>query len=131
MLMFSKLLTTTTVATALIGAMPALIGHADQGGRGGVQHVLLLSVDGFHAVDLEVCLAAGTCPNLSKLTNHGITYTNASTTKPSDSFPGMLAQVTGGTSKSTGVFYDDSYDRTLFAPGSNCKTGPGTETNLA
>ena len=129
--MLGKLLTTTAVATALIGAIPMSIGHADEGGRMGLQYVLLLSVDGLHAVDLENCVAAGTCPSLSKLTKHGITYTNASTTKPSDSFPGMLAQVTGGTSKSTGVFYDDSYDRTLFAPGSNCTVAPGTETNLA
>jgi hypothetical protein len=128
--MLSKLLTTTAIATALVAAMPASISYAG-GGHKEVQHVLLLSIDGFHAVDLEVCVAKGTCPNLSKLTEHGITYTNASTTKPSDSFPGLLAQVTGGTSKSTGVFYDDSYDRTLFAPGSSCKTGPGTETNLA
>jgi Type I phosphodiesterase / nucleotide pyrophosphatase len=57
------------------------------------------------------------------------------TTKPSDSFPGLLAQLTGGTSKSTGVFYDDSYDRTLFAPAGNpaapCAKGPGGEVNLA
>jgi hypothetical protein len=26
-----------------------------------------------------------------------------------------------------GVYYDDSYDRTLFAPGSNCQGNPGTE----
>src|SRR6266436_2340850 len=111
--------------------MPASSSHADGRDSRGVQHVLLLSIDGFHAVDLEVCVAAEACPNLSKLTHHGITYTNASTTKPSDSFPGLLAPVTGGTSKSTGVFYDDSYDRTLFAPGTNCQMGPGTETNLA
>src|SRR5258708_3660723 len=95
------------------------------------QHVLLISIDGFHAVDLEVCVAAGTCPNLASLTRTGVTYTNASTTKPSDSFPGLLAQLTGGTPKSTGIFYDDSYDRTLFAAGSNCSIGPGTEMNIA
>jgi predicted AlkP superfamily pyrophosphatase or phosphodiesterase len=128
--MLSKLLATTAIATALVAATPASISSADDGHRD-VKHVLLLSIDGFHAVDLEICVAKGTCPNLSKLTEHGITYTNASTTKPSDSFPGLLAQVTGGTSKSTGVFYDDSYDRTLFAPGSNCQMGPGTETNFA
>jgi type I phosphodiesterase/nucleotide pyrophosphatase len=101
----------------------------------GIEHVLLLSVDGLHAVDLANCVAAGTCPNLERLTEHGVTYTNASTTKPSDSFPGMLAQVTGGTSKSTGVFYDDSYDRTLFAaagsPPAPCTSGPGAETQYA
>jgi Type I phosphodiesterase / nucleotide pyrophosphatase len=100
----------------------------------GIKHVLLVSVDGLHAVDLGNCKAAGTCPHLAHLTAHGITYTNASTTKPSDSFPGMLAQVTGATSKSTGVFYDDSYDRTLFAPsggGAGCVAGPGAETLYA
>jgi predicted AlkP superfamily pyrophosphatase or phosphodiesterase len=102
---------------------------------GEIKHVLLLSIDGLHAVDLENCIATGLCPNLKKLSGHGITYTNASTTKPSDSFPGLLAQLTGGTSKSTGVFYDDSYDRTLFAPAGHppqpCATGPGNEVNLA
>jgi len=76
----------------------------------------------------------GTCPHLAQLAEHGITYTNAVATKPSDSFPGMLAQVTGATSKSTGVFYDDSYDRTLFAPsgtGPGCTAGPGAETQYA
>ena len=103
--------------------------------RDRIRHVLLISIDGFHAVDLSTCVAAGTCPSLSRLVEHGVTYTEASTTKPSDSFPGLLAQVTGGTSKSTGVFYDDSYDRTLFSPAGNppapCTSGPGAETNLA
>ena len=100
-------------------------------GRGQIRHVLLVSVDGLHAVDLANCEKAGTCPELAKLAQHGITYANASTTMPSDSFPGLMAMLTGGTSKSTGVYYDDAYDRTLFAPGSNCTDGPGTETALA
>ncbi|HLN08716.1 MAG TPA: alkaline phosphatase family protein, partial [Xanthobacteraceae bacterium] len=81
------------------------------------------------------CVAAGTCPNLAGLAQHGTTYANASTTKPSDSFPGLLAQITGGTSKSTGEYSDDSYDRTLYAPAGQppapCTSGPGTETNIA
>ena len=72
---------------------------------------------------------------MAGLAQHGTTYANAFTTKPSDSFPGLLAQLTGGTSKSTGVYYDDSYDRTLFAPAGNppmpCASGPGAETNNA
>ncbi len=120
-------------ASALLGATAA---HADDHRSfDKIRHVLLISIDGFHAVDLEVCLAQGTCPSLAKLVAHGSTYPNASTTKPFDSFPGFLAQLTGGTSKSTGVFYDDSYDRTLFAPAGHppqpCVTGPGAETNLA
>jgi hypothetical protein len=32
-----------------------------------------------------------------------------------------------GTPKSTGVYYDDSYDRTLYPPGQGCTGKPGTE----
>ncbi len=95
------------------------------------KHVLLISIDGFHQADLSSCLAANTCPTLASLAGSGVTYSAARTTTPSDSFPGLLAMVTGGTPKSTGVYYDDSYDRTLFAPGSNCaiggNSGPGIE----
>jgi hypothetical protein len=120
----------TALATAaLLSLVPPATLLADKGGK--LQNVLLISIDGFHAVDLEICVATGTCPHLASLTQTGVTYTNASTTKPSDSFPGLLAQLTGGTPKSTGIFYDDSYDRTLFAHGSSCTVGPGTEMNIA
>ncbi|HZR76168.1 alkaline phosphatase family protein [Bradyrhizobium sp.] len=101
------------------------------------KHVLLLSIDGFHQHDLAGCVSSGGCPNLAALARHGVTYSNARTTTPSDSFPGMLAQVTGGTPKTTGVYYDDSYDRTLFSPDGNfpavasgCSGNPGTEVVL-
>jgi predicted AlkP superfamily pyrophosphatase or phosphodiesterase len=131
LLTLTKALTGTAVAAALL--TPTLPTRADDHDR--IRHVLLISIDGFHAVDLQKCEASGLCPNLARLSEHGTTYSNASTTKPSDSFPGLLAQLTGGTSKSTGVFYDDSYDRTLFAPSASssgpCTSGPGAETNLA
>ncbi|WP_026607749.1 alkaline phosphatase family protein [Methylocapsa acidiphila] len=88
-------------------------------------HVLLISVDGLHAVDLTNYVAAHPSSTLAALSNQGLTYPNALTSAPSDSFPGLLAQVTGGTSKTHGVFYDVSYDRTLFGPGSNCQGLPG------
>lgn len=129
----ARVLAGTALATGLFSSvLQTTAAFADDDRK--VRNVLLISIDGFHAVDLEICVAKGTCPNLEKLTDHGFTYTNASTTKPSDSFPGLLAQITGGTSKSTGVFYDDSYDRTLFAPASSgmpCTSGPGAEVNLA
>lgn len=49
--------------------------------------------------------------NFTKLAGHGVVYPSAYTTAPSDSYPGMLAQVTGATPKNGGLFYDDSYDR--------------------
>jgi hypothetical protein len=99
--------------------------------RSRYSHVLLISVDGLHAVDLANWTASHPGGALASLAQHGVVYPNAYTTAPSDSFPGMIAQVTGGTPYSAGVFYDDSYDRTLFAPGSACQGQPGTETQYA
>jgi len=116
----------------LVSVLAPLSGQADERHNNPqIKRVLLLSIDGFHAVDLANCTTAGTCPNLQRLAGHGSTYTHASTTKPSDSFPGLLAQLTGGTSLTTGVFYDDSYDRSFFAPGGTCAGTPGTEMNYA
>jgi hypothetical protein len=91
-----------------------------------IDHVLLLSIDGLHEQDLARYVQINPNSALAQLAEMGITYTNASASKPSNAFPGLLAMVTGGSPRSTGVFYDDSYDRTLSAPGSNCST-KGTE----
>lgn len=92
-----------------------------------IDHVLLISVDGMHAIDLEKYIAKHPESALGELAEHGVRYTNASSSKPSDSFPGLLAMVTGGSTVSTGVFYDISYDRTLFDPSNtDCQGAPGT-----
>jgi hypothetical protein len=83
-------------------------------------HVLLISIDGMHAIDLARFLADHSDSALAGLAQHGVDYSNAAAAVPNDSFPGLLALVTGGTPAATGVYYDDSYDRTLSAPGSNC-----------
>ncbi|ABN85336.1 type I phosphodiesterase / nucleotide pyrophosphatase family protein [Burkholderia pseudomallei] len=80
------------------------------------KRVLLVSIDGLHEQDLTRCIGANTCPNLALLAKSGVTYTNARTPGLSDSFPGLAALVTGGSPKSAGLFYDVSYDRTLYAP---------------
>jgi len=81
-----------------------------------VQRVLLISIDGMHALDFENCAKIGTCPNLAGLATHGVTYTRASAAKPSDSFPGLMNMVAGGTPKTHGAYYDVAYDRTLAPP---------------
>jgi predicted AlkP superfamily pyrophosphatase or phosphodiesterase len=91
--------------------------------RGAVKHVLLISVDGLHEQDVARCIGANTCPNLALLANSGVTYTNAYTPGLSDSFPGLAALLTGGSPKSAGLFYDVSYDRTLYAPADTGCTG--------
>jgi hypothetical protein len=94
-----------------------------------VDHVLLISVDGMHAIDLENYVNAHPRSALAELAGHGVRYTGASSSKPSDSFPGLLAMVTGGSPISTGVFYDVSYDRMLFDPSNTHCTGvPGAVT---
>lgn len=92
-----------------------------------VHHVLLISIDGLHNVDLQNYVSSHPGSTMAALSKHGTTYTNASTAIPSDSFPGMLALATGGSPVSHGVFYDDTYDATLYPPGSNCAGTPGTE----
>jgi predicted AlkP superfamily pyrophosphatase or phosphodiesterase len=89
----------------------------------GAQHVLLVSIDGLHQQDLANCIAAKTCPSIATLANNGVTYSNAFTPGLSDSFPGLAALVTGGSPKSAGLFYDVSYDRTLYAPSDTQCTG--------
>jgi len=92
------------------------------------RHVLLISVDGLHASDLKQWIMSNPSSNLAALAAKGTTYTKASTSEPSDSFPGLLALVTGASPKTTGVYYDDSYSRVLWAPGSNCAGPAGAET---
>ena len=91
-----------------------------------IAHVLLLSIDGMHEADLERYARLNPSSALAQLVGSGILYTAASTSRPSDSFPGLLSMITGGSPLSTGVYYDDSYDRRLAAPGSDCSTR-GTE----
>src|SRR5262245_49567450 len=99
--------TTVVVAATTSGRLRA---HDDDRQ---VQRVLLLSIDGMHAVDYSNCAAARTCPHLAELGESGVTYTRTSASKPSDSFPGLMALVTGGTPKTTGAYYDVAYDRVL------------------
>ena len=77
--------------------------------QGPAQHVLLLSVDGLHQADVTDPNLAPDLTNILKLQQGGVSYTNASTTSPSDSFPGTLSYLSGAGPGTTGVFYDDSY----------------------
>ena len=92
--------------------------------HGHIKRVLLISVDGMHAVDFANCAngistvnnGAPYCPALAALSKTGINYVAASTSKPSDSFPGLTAIVTGGSPALTGVYYDVAYARNLDGP---------------
>jgi Type I phosphodiesterase / nucleotide pyrophosphatase len=107
-------------------------------GSNGIQRVLLISIDGMHAVDFINCsqgisgVNGGTpyCPNLAGLAQTGVNYLDTSTSKPSDSFPGLMALVTGGTPRIVGAFYDVAYDRSLDPPATTTGNGVAGAPNL-
>jgi hypothetical protein len=92
---------------------------------GKFKRVLLISVDGLHALDVANYVNNNPHSALAELSRHGITYSNARTPANSDSFPGLLALVTGGSPISHGLFYDVSYDRTIFDPTNTSCSGNG------
>jgi hypothetical protein len=117
------------LSLGLIGTtLPAPAGANDDRDDGHrVKHVLLISIDGMHAVDYENCMASNTCPTLAALGKTGVNYTRTTTSRPSDSFPGLLALVTGGSPRTVGGFYDVAYDRVLAPPLKTTGNGlPGT-----
>ena len=124
-------LATSLLATLLLIAanLHAGPGHNNQEGK--TRHVLLISIDGMHAVDYENCVAAGNCPTLAALGKHGVNFTRTTTSRPSDSFPGLMALVTGGSPRTVGAFYDVAYDRVLAPPLVTTGNGlPGTSDPL-
>src|SRR3989442_7076013 len=114
---------TVALATAVGVAGLRVITTAQDDQDAPVAHVLLLSVDGLHSFDIERFIANNPQSTLARLSEHGRLYTNASATRPSDSFPGLLAMVTGGTPRSTGAYYDDGYDRSLAPASGPCIPG--------
>ena len=117
-----------TVSSSLVLALAAVsaagvVAHA-QDSKPNVKHVLLLSIDGMHAVDLKNCMqgmagandGAPYCPHIGELSERAVNYVAASTSKPSDSFPGLMSIVTGASPRTMGVYYDVAYDRSLDPP---------------
>jgi arylsulfatase A-like enzyme len=96
--------------------------HADDN-NSKVRHVLVISVDGMHALDLALWVKNNPNSALAKLSAQGANYTNATTTKPSDSIPSTVGIFSGASPALGGMYYDDAYNRAWFPPGSNC-TGP-------
>jgi len=125
----------STISNVYAGPQPGA-GLAGKGEGNKFRHVLLISIDGMHALDFENCangintINSGLpyCPNMAELGGHGVNYLGASTSKPSDSFPGLMTLVTGGSPSTMGIFYDVAYDRTLDPPA--VSTGNGVSAGL-
>ncbi|HEX3444675.1 MAG TPA: alkaline phosphatase family protein, partial [Chthoniobacterales bacterium] len=94
-------------------------------------HVLLISVDGMHQSDLAWYVQTHPSSTLAMLVARGVDYSNASTPFPSDSFPGMIGQLTGGNPFSTGCYYDDTWNHALLPPGTTNCIGVALGTEVA
>jgi Type I phosphodiesterase / nucleotide pyrophosphatase len=112
-----SLLVSALAASLLTSPLPLRAGGNGASDSGpAVKHVLLISVDGLHALDLANYVNSHEGSTLAALSHTGVTYTNASTSTPSDSFPGLAALVTGGSPVSAGLWYDVTYNRALSPP---------------
>ncbi|MBV8133808.1 MAG: alkaline phosphatase family protein [Alphaproteobacteria bacterium] len=121
------------LGAGLLAVSAGLPAHADGGGGlgGDIKRVLLISIDGMHALDFINCAGgisgvnggAPYCPNLTELKETGVNYLDTSTSKPSDSFPGLMALVSGGSPRTVGAFYDVAYDRSLDPPATTTGNG--------
>jgi hypothetical protein len=127
-----SILVSAVVSVAALAAAVAVAASSTRSGapqRPAALHVLLLSVDGLHQSDLAWYVGQHPASALASLVKQGVEFTHAQTPFPSDSFPGMVAQVTGGNPKTTGVYYDDTWNRSLLPAGTtNCAgVKPGVE----
>src|SRR6516162_2631191 len=132
--MMTKKLLVIALSLGLVGLsipVPAQANTWDDDDHTRIKHVLLISIDGMHAVDYLNCSIGVSgvnggqpyCPNLAALGRTGVNYTRTTTSRPSDSFPGLMALVTGGSPRTVGAFYDVAYDRSLDPPATTTGNG--------
>ena len=96
-----------------------------------IRRVMVISIDGMHALDMALWVKTNPNSALAKLSAQGVNYTNASTTKPGDSIPATVGIFTGGSPAIGGMYYDDAYNRAWFAPTNlTCSGTPGTVIDL-
>lgn len=125
----------TAVSTMLcIAASLGVQARGDDGSGQGdtkIRRVLFISIDGMHSLDFALWVRNHPTSAIAQLARQGINFSNASSTKPSDSIPATTGIFTGGTPAITGMWYDDAYNRSWFAPANTtCSGTPGTVVSL-
>ena len=128
--------TLALLSLAAVSLVGTAVAQSNDFNPGHIKRVLLVSVDGMHAVDFLNCANGMStvndgkpfCPAIAALGKHGVNYVAASTSKPSDSFPGLTAIVTGGSPAVTGIYYDVAYSRNYDAPARTTGNGLGAGT---
>ncbi|KAF4636188.1 hypothetical protein G7Y89_g1888 [Cudoniella acicularis] len=95
------------------------------------KYVAAFSIDGLHSSDVNKYTTLRPASTIAILLKTGYQYTDCLTSAPSDSYPGVAAFITGASPRTHGIWYDDTYDRTYWAPfsttGTNCAGAPGAE----
>src|SRR5436190_29327 len=116
----------------LLCMVPALLTPpAVLGDDHNVRRVLVISIDGMHSLDLALWIKSNPGSTLAQLAARGMNYTNASTTKPSDSIPSTVGIFTGASPALGGMYYDDAYNRAWYAPTNlNCSGPAGAVIDL-
>ena len=80
-----------------------------------ITRVLMVSVDGMRQFDYNWFITNYPTSTLATLAAQGVVYKNAYCPFPSDSYPGLMAMITGGTPKTTGIYYDHAFESTLYS----------------
>ena len=123
----SKRITLST----LLCLIPALVTTAALADDHKIRRVLVISIDGMHALDFALWTKNNPASALANLAARGVNYTNATTTKPSDSIPATVGIFSGGSPAVGGMYYDDAYNRAWFAPTNlTCTGAPGVVIDL-
>jgi hypothetical protein len=122
-----RLFTVHLIVVAVLWILVAPM--SSRAGAASVKHVVVISIDGLHQTDLDAYRTAHPSSMLAKFSKEGVMYTNARTPFPSDSFPGLTAIVTGAHPRSSGVYFDDTWNRSLLPAGTtDCPhAAPGAE----
>ena len=123
---YSNMQFSSLVTAAVLYGATAILAWSNK-----YKHVAVFSIDGFHSSDVGKYVALRPESTIAQLLETGYEYTNAYTSSPSDSFPGIIAQFTGASPATTSVWYDDIWYRDYYPAfsvnGEHCKGSPGAE----
>lgn len=101
------------------GWLPASTSYSS----GPYKQALFLSFDGMHQFDLVDYIAKYPNSTWASIMKNAVVYSNARSSSPSDSLPATAALFSGATPRNSGIWWEQSYDRSLYPGGSDCK-GP-------
>src|SRR5258708_1446963 len=82
--------------STLLCLIPALVTTSALADDHKIRHVLVISIDGMHALDFALWTKSNPVSALANLAARGVNYTNATTNKPSDSILATVGIFSGG-----------------------------------